>query len=1123
MAFDDDSDDEENPETAAPKGWANALHSTTDAADLFDLFGALGALGGKGQGNAMNRNPIPRGRAAESVDWLTELFKFLPPTPSSVGVASVRVPLTLVFKHSKAHTWYVSAGKRAGVVEQTTNGDSDEIVARFVNQATENAALIGLEGQVDVVASYICTQKSSDKSSGQRSRTRIEYFDEGLLHDFMKFRPTKTDGILQLFAIPTGSKSTCVRARYVGGRVQMETRTNVNYVTDTKRTLLERATTFDGDEHCSRAGNVPASSALFSAVSRQLRDMLTHVDKCLGESYNVGEATAYFRVHSDSQLYLLFMPSLVLCHAATGNPIHPETQPLSPRVAKPLLAYAGSLPKDYFRCPCCGTVVPAAERAQVPYPMMLQHIEALDSADGVMDGDSAALRAIAQTLDKVGRNPQYYAALYRAAAKANPLDNTVHLLRMCGYPGGDLELDDRLENPAEIICFRLLQLAVCGDTKKESGLQLSIAHYKWVRDHKPHILRRIKCFVCTDCSLGVSNSAYDNQRKAFSQVGPGGPVEKVDLRPSASASAAATSNALAKLFGKGGGGGREAAANDEPLLEPSPSLVDNALRKTMSLPLLKPKLDRSKVAASRPWRHKGGDEGSRASEAPRFAPVGSLKGEMPKPDPRYLPYLQARLDEQARRRKRELLREGVMGPSVMYLDDDDDEADGVFLTGSMSMPHMGGKPPRRLPSMPNETVSGHQAAIGDVAAEQAALDAKIGALHQRMARLEGSMGKPRRVVRKKASIAQQMAMGDAKLAKAIQEIRTALLAKMPKVVDLFRSFDVNGDGMVSRHEFRQVLPILDLPRFGAGEMDAMFEAIDSDKSGFVELSELNKLLRKGADVQLASSLQVGAKGAISVYATNKYGVRTDAHEGDLSGPQREASIGAMRTMLRENSTRAIDMFRALDKNGDGTVTRVEFRAALPLLGFETSKAAVIDGLFDQLDNNGNGVLEHAELETNLRRDDIELDAELQAGAVAFDVEIKQRYDLRATARDGESAPLVSEYTLKDLTAALVASAGRVLDMFRAFDADGNGQVTKAEMRAALPLLGFDSSNSTLIDEIFDKIDVDKSGSIEYAELGKTLRRDDIVLDSELQAGAVKFDKEAKNKHELRRPEKPELA
>ena len=58
---------------------------------MFDLFGALGAAGARGSGNAMNRNPLPRGRAAESVDWLMELFKFLPPTPSSIDADGMAI------------------------------------------------------------------------------------------------------------------------------------------------------------------------------------------------------------------------------------------------------------------------------------------------------------------------------------------------------------------------------------------------------------------------------------------------------------------------------------------------------------------------------------------------------------------------------------------------------------------------------------------------------------------------------------------------------------------------------------------------------------------------------------------------------------------------------------------------------------------------------------------------------------------------------------------------------------------------------------------------------------------------------------------------------------------------
>jgi len=730
---------------------------------VFELFSALGSAGGR-SGSTMNRNPLPRGRAAESVDWLTELFKFLPPSSSSIGVASVRVPLTLVIRHSRPHTWYAS-GRRVGVREAPTSGDSDEIIARFLKQSAAASALVGLEGQVDVVAIYAATQKGGDKSGPPRSRTRTEYFDEGLLRDFLKYRPTKADGILQLFAIPTGSKSTCVRASFVGGRMQVETRTSCNFITDTRHTIIERASTFDGDEHVSRAGNVPASSALFSAVSRQMRDMVTHVEMCLGGAYIVGEATAYFRVHADTKLYFLFMPSLLLCHAATGAPANPQAMPQSPRVAKPVLAYAGSLPRDYFRCPCCGTVVAAAERAQVPYPMMLQHIQMLDESDGVADGDSAALRAIAQTLDKVGRNPKYYAALYRAAAKANPLDNTLHLLRACGYPGGDLELDDRLENPAELVCFRLLQLAVSSGTRKDPGLQFSIAHYKWVRDHRPELLQRIKIFVCTDCSLDVSNSAFDNQRKVFSQVGPGGGAsEETPVNDGTAPTLGGMGSAATELSAVHGAA--------EELLEQPQSLTDNNMRKTMSLPLLKPKLDRTAAAQSRPWRQRGGNAGAHVSEAPRFDAIGSLKGEMPKPDPRYLPFLQARLDEKARKQRQLVLREGIVVPSFPSEGvSEEEDGGGTFLTAAAHVqPHRGGGRhyTRRLPQMDAARLGGempkivldHTNAITDVAAGQAALDAKIGHLHDRMAALEGTISPAKRAARKKALAAKKNAPED---------------------------------------------------------------------------------------------------------------------------------------------------------------------------------------------------------------------------------------------------------------------------------------------------------------------------------------------------------------------------
>ena len=111
------------------------------------------------------------------------------------------------------------------------------------------------------------------------------------------------------------------------------------------------------------------------------------------------------------------------------------------------------------------------------------------------------------------------------------------------------------------------------------------------------------------------------------------------------------------------------------------------------------------------------------------------------------------------------------------------------------------------------------------------------------------------------------------------EIRAQLLKNLPRVMDVFRSFDRNGDGRISRSECAQVLSMLGLPQYGAAEMEGMFDALDADRSGTLDFHELDRLLRRGADVQLAAALQVGAKGVIEVEARNRHRLRAHARDG----------------------------------------------------------------------------------------------------------------------------------------------------------------------------------------------------------------------------------------------------
>jgi len=65
-------------------------------------------------------------------------------------------------------------------------------------------------------------------------------------------------------------------------------------------------------------------------------------------------------------------------------------------------------------------------------------------------------------------------------------------------------------------------------------------------------------------------------------------------------------------------------------------------------------------------------------------------------------------------------------------------------------------------------------------------------------------------------------------------------------------------------------------------------------------------------------------------------------------------------------------------------------------------------------------------------------------------------------------------------------AVRVIDIFRAWDEDRDGLVSRKEFRKAIAVLGLEASRED-IDAVFDSLDYDGSGCLDYAELKKALR------------------------------------
>ena len=199
------------------------------------------------------------------------------------------------------------------------------------------------------------------------------------------------------------------------------------------------------------------------------------------------------------------------------------------------------------------------------------------------------------------------------------------------------------------------------------------------------------------------------------------------------------------------------------------------------------------------------------------------------------------------------------------------------------------------------------------------------------------------------------------------------------------------------------------------------------------------------------------------------------------------------------------LFVSMDLDGSGTIDRREWCMVLPvalnMVGLLSESE--LSTLFDHFDADQSGELEYKEIYHMLRLGSkVELDSRLKAGAVEFDRVASQRYKVRKEARSKPGANVLHglvlgpaengedrdpEEVLTELGKALASKLGRIIDLFREWDEDGSGEIDKQEFCDAMESIGLEA---TLAERraLFDRLDEDRSGTIEYGELVKKLRR-----------------------------------
>jgi len=203
--------------------------------------------------------------------------------------------------------------------------------------------------------------------------------------------------------------------------------------------------------------------------------------------------------------------------------------------------------------------------------------------------------------------------------------------------------------------------------------------------------------------------------------------------------------------------------------------------------------------------------------------------------------------------------------------------------------------------------------------------------------------------------------------------------------EAFRAWDQNGDGKISKMEWRvQIRKLPGCQHDDVHKIDELFAKFDSNDNDFIEPKELEPALAvwrdasKDADTRLedirrrVTELRAVAKELRRVARITAELEAEDAKLAQMKGvePTLTSRIGKVLTL---RNMRAADIAQQAkqggwDTDGDGRVDKLEFRFHIRKLGSGLQAAAdeELDDLFKSLDGDGSGTLEMKELQESLR-------------------------------------------------------------------------------------------------------------------------------------------------------------
>lgn len=137
------------------------------------------------------------------------------------------------------------------------------------------------------------------------------------------------------------------------------------------------------------------------------------------------------------------------------------------------------------------------------------------------------------------------------------------------------------------------------------------------------------------------------------------------------------------------------------------------------------------------------------------------------------------------------------------------------------------------------------------------------------------------------------------------------VASVEELEQVFKKFDVNGDGKISSSELGSIMGCMGHCPTNE-ELEKMIVEADGDGDGFIDLNEFIELNTKGVD---SNEVLENLKDAFSVFDVDKNGsITVDELQKVLGSLGEECTAGECRRMIA-----------GVDQDGDGMISFDEFK------------------------------------------------------------------------------------------------------------------------------------------------------------------------------------------------------